>query len=249
MRKNEEDWFGALRHECVELGCIELDEATKKKNEITADSEVVDCKGLDYERDSAIRFLRNIFPDVDKSMVLKVVNDNLKHTKIMKYKCISKCFVEDSVIMSPDDIVVIDGNRLFNITTGADYNNIPDMDRLKACLVSITDEVQTKAGFCSAVSTPLTNADKFRNITKEMVDTYRRKNHDYGNSFDISMDKFGLIASAVRIGDKMNRFESLTKKEAQVYGESIRDTLLDMANYAIMTVMWIDNQKCGSDGR
>ena len=88
-----------------------------------------------------------------------------------------------------------------------------------------------------------TSAHQFKDITKGMIETYVRKNHDYGNSFDKSLDKFGLVASVVRIGDKMNRIESLVQKEAMVQDESIRDTLLDMANYAIMTVMWMDNQK------
>lgn len=91
-----------------------------------------------------------------------------------------------------------------------------------------------------------TSAHQFKDIVKEMIETYVRKNHDYGNSFDKSLDKFGLVASVVRIGDKMNRIESLVQKKAMVQDESIRDTLLDMANYAIMTVMWVDNQKkCG----
>ena len=88
-----------------------------------------------------------------------------------------------------------------------------------------------------------TSAHQFKDIVKGMIETYVRKNHDYGNSFDKSLDKFGLVASVVRIGDKMNRIESLVQKEAMVQDESIRDTLLDMANYAIMTVMWMDNQK------
>lgn len=88
-----------------------------------------------------------------------------------------------------------------------------------------------------------TSAHQFKDIAKGMIATYVRKNHDYGNSFDKSLDKFGLVASVVRIGDKMNRIESLVQKEAMVQDESIRDTLLDMANYAIMTVMWMDNQK------
>lgn len=87
-----------------------------------------------------------------------------------------------------------------------------------------------------------TSAHQFKDIVKGMIETYVRKNHDYGNSFDKSLDKFGLVASVVRIGDKMNRIESLVQKKAMVQDESIRDTLLDMANYAIMTVMWIDNQ-------
>ena len=88
-----------------------------------------------------------------------------------------------------------------------------------------------------------TSAHQFKDIAKGMIETYVRKNHDYGNSFDKSLDKFGLVASVVRIGDKMNRIESLVQKKAMVQDESIRDTLLDMANYATMTVMWMDNQK------
>ena len=88
------------------------------------------------------------------------------------------------------------------------------------------------------------NVEQFMAITQDMTKTYAAKNHDYGNSFEQSLDKFGLVASVVRLGDKMNRIESLTKKEAQVKDESIKDTLLDMANYAIMTAMWMNkNQK------
>ena len=86
------------------------------------------------------------------------------------------------------------------------------------------------------------SVEQFMDITANMAKTYAAKNHDYGNSFEQSLDKFGLVASVVRLGDKMNRIESLTKKEAQVKDESIKDTLLDMANYAIMTVMWMDKK-------
>lgn len=87
------------------------------------------------------------------------------------------------------------------------------------------------------------SVEQFMSITHNMAKTYAAKNHDYGNSFEQSLDKFGLVASVVRLGDKMNRIESLTKKEAQVKDESIKDTLLDMANYAIMTVMWMDKNQ------
>lgn len=84
------------------------------------------------------------------------------------------------------------------------------------------------------------SVEQFMDITANMVKTYAAKNHDYGNSFEQSLDKFGLVASIVRMGDKMNRIESLSKKEAEVKDESIKDTLLDLANYAIMTVMWLN---------
>lgn len=87
------------------------------------------------------------------------------------------------------------------------------------------------------------NTKEFMAITHDMAKTYAAKNHDYGNSFEQSLDKFGIIASVVRLGDKMNRIESLTKKDAKVKDESIKDTLLDLANYCIMTVMWVDKQK------
>lgn len=47
----------------------------------------------------------------------------------------------------------------------------------------------------------------------------------------------------IRLGDKFNRFKSLSKgNEWHVKDESIRDTLLDLANYAILTVMELDGQ-------
>jgi hypothetical protein len=75
-----------------------------------------------------------------------------------------------------------------------------------------------------------------------MVDTFVRKNHDYGNSFEESLNEEGIVAARVRMGDKWNRFKSLTNgNKAKVNDESVRDTLLDLANYCIMTAMWLDN--------
>lgn len=79
-------------------------------------------------------------------------------------------------------------------------------------------------------------------LHKEIINNihtmYKDKNEDYGDSFDKSLDKFGLLSSLIRLTDKMNRFEQLIDGESKVISESIDDTLLDMANYAIMTVMW-----------
>ena len=156
----------------------------------------------------------------------------------MKYKCIAKCFVEDTLIMKPGDIVVMEGNQFYNITTGVDYHNISDPDRLKDCLEAITNEVPN-ANYYS----PKTDADRFEDITKSMSSIFRKKNHDYGNSFEQSLNEEGLAASRIRMGDKWNRFKQLSKGvQAQVNDESLRDTLIDMANYAIMTVLWLDKQ-------
>lgn len=80
-------------------------------------------------------------------------------------------------------------------------------------------------------------------ICQELTETYEKKNADYGNSFGNSLDKHGLIAGIVRMDDKMSRLISLnSKNEQQVMDESMRDTLMDLANYAIMSVMWLDEQ-------
>lgn len=80
-------------------------------------------------------------------------------------------------------------------------------------------------------------------ICKELNELYSRKNHDYGNSFHESYTEDGLLMAKIRIGDKYNRFKSLIKSEQKVKGESIRDTLIDMANYCIMTVIELDGEQ------
>lgn len=78
---------------------------------------------------------------------------------------------------------------------------------------------------------------EFRDITNSMIQTYQAKNQDYGNSFEKTLDRFGLVASIIRLSDKMNRIESLSQKKAKVESESIEDTLLDLAT--IMAVIWL----------
>lgn len=77
----------------------------------------------------------------------------------------------------------------------------------------------------------------FREITDYMYQIYEKKNADYGDSFSKTYDEFGLTASAIRINDKTERFKKLIKQDAQVQDESIKDTLLDLANYAVLTLM------------
>ena len=83
------------------------------------------------------------------------------------------------------------------------------------------------------------------NTMREQYDgqykTFCKKNSDYGNSFEESLDKHGIVASVVRMGDKMNRLESLTddSRTQQVDSESLLDTLEDLSNYAAMTACWL----------
>ena len=77
-------------------------------------------------------------------------------------------------------------------------------------------------------------------ITQDLNKTYIEKNADYGDAFNKSLDNHGLTAAIVRMEDKMGRFSNLAGRPASMQvEESLEDTLLDLANYAIMTVMWI----------
>lgn len=134
-------------------------------------------------------------------------------------------------------------------TVNKEYQKLIDTVRSVRDMTSLSPEMNTRLktveqGLMNLGSRPMLpdNIQTFMDIVTDMAKTYAAKNHDYGNSFEQSCNKFGIIASVVRLGDKMNRIESLTVKKAEVKDESIKDTLLDLANYAIMTVMWLNNQ-------
>ena len=77
-------------------------------------------------------------------------------------------------------------------------------------------------------------------LYRHLCDVYHKKNHDYGNSFEDGLNEDGLIFAKMHLMEKYNRFKKLISEPNLVNGEGIRDSLLDMANYAIMTVYWMD---------
>lgn len=88
----------------------------------------------------------------------------------------------------------------------------------------------------------LSSVDRHKKICMELNELYAKKNHDYGDSFHLSFLEEGMAMPRIRLGDKLNRFKALTRGQGtiQVKDESIRDTLIDLANYAIMTVLELE---------
>ena len=82
-------------------------------------------------------------------------------------------------------------------------------------------------------------------ICEDLNEIYARKNHDYGDSFGKGYAEYGMVMAVIRLEDKLNRLKSLIKAEALVKDESINDTLMDLANYAIMTV--IERERTATD--
>ncbi len=82
---------------------------------------------------------------------------------------------------------------------------------------------------------------KHNEICEELNKIYKSKNHDYGDSFGETYKKLGIISAVTRITDKVNRLQSLCTKDALV-DESIKDTLMDCANYCIMTLIELEGE-------
>lgn len=87
------------------------------------------------------------------------------------------------------------------------------------------------------------------NTMKDQYDhqwnVFCKKNHDYGNSFEKSLDTFGLVAGIVRMNDKFERLVSLNdpNKDAQIASESLVDTLEDLSNYTAMAACYLKGKK------
>lgn len=78
------------------------------------------------------------------------------------------------------------------------------------------------------------------NVQTESLELFRKKNADYGDSFS----EFGPVGVIMRIHDKIKRSLTITQNQiALVQDESIRDTMIDLHNYAAMFVMLLDEEK------
>ena len=84
----------------------------------------------------------------------------------------------------------------------------------------------------------VSRVEQFRQIAKEIGDLHEAKDKAYGSSFQTTYEKLGIISAVTRISDKYNRLCNLAvNKDIDNLGESLEDTLKDMAAYCIMTIV------------
>lgn len=81
----------------------------------------------------------------------------------------------------------------------------------------------------------------FNNIVYEMASLYEKKNQDYGNAFGELFNEYGLNYSIMHLHEKLNRIKSVYKNN-NANNESIKDSLIDLANYAVMSIVELNNQ-------
>lgn len=128
--------------------------------------------------------------------------------------------------------------RIGNLFKACFMDDITFSDRIEG-LLHITSIARTAFQLYAQVTFSMDE------ISQKQLDTYRKKNADYGNAFEKSMDEDGILVAKIRIGDKIRRINSLIKNggEGQVKDEKLQDTYLDLANYCVMTVLWIRKQQ------
>lgn len=76
--------------------------------------------------------------------------------------------------------------------------------------------------------------EQMKQIQSEALELFKKKNIDYGDAFA----KYGVIGVLMRIEDKLQRCMSITKNGVNLINdEGLRDTLIDLHNYAAMALM------------
>ena len=83
----------------------------------------------------------------------------------------------------------------------------------------------------------MNRVEQMKQIQNEALELFIKKNIDYGDAFA----KYGVIGVLMRIEDKLQRSMSITKNGVHlIKEEGIRDTLIDLHNYAAMALMLLE---------
>ena len=81
--------------------------------------------------------------------------------------------------------------------------------------------------------------EQMEKIQLEGLELFKKKNKDYGDAFA----EYGPIGVLVRMGDKIKRLQSIDKHQITlVNDEKMRDTLIDLHNYAAMALILLDEK-------
>jgi hypothetical protein len=85
----------------------------------------------------------------------------------------------------------------------------------------------------------MNRVEQMKQIQNDALELFTKKNIDYGDAFA----KYGIIGVLIRMEDKLQRSISITKNGINLVNEEgIRDTLMDLHNYAAMALMLLDEK-------
>lgn len=128
-------------------------------------------------------------------------------------------------------------------------DGIAALDAAYAVYENSLKECRDKA-YAAEQTEPMTDVLRYSNIVEQMKNTFIRKNHDYGNSFATTWREFGdkgIVTGVARISDKYHRLLNLSLGTEPLVDESIDDTLMDMANYCILTLMELEKARMANN--
>jgi len=166
-------------------------------------------------------------------------------TKTDTYKAAIKCLIEQGKVEAAMEAIDTLARYTFHIgmqyAENCNQNKSDSDDRVlrqtEGTMQEEFDKQQKKIKFdLDLKGSPF----DFNNILQEMQELYEKKNHDYGNSFSETIQEFGLSPAIARINDKFKRVKQMVKGEQMLVKESMRDNLIDIANYCILTIIEID---------
>lgn len=90
----------------------------------------------------------------------------------------------------------------------------------------------------------MNRVEQMKLIQQEGLELFTRKNADYGDAFAT----YGPVGVLVRMGDKISRFQSISKSGISlVDNEGLRDTLIDLHNYSAMAIMLLDEKSSNTN--
>ena len=79
--------------------------------------------------------------------------------------------------------------------------------------------------------------EQMKQIQSESLELFTKKNIDYGDAFA----KYGIVGVLIRMEDKLHRYMSITQNGVNlIKDEGLKDTLMDLHNYAAMALMLLD---------
>ena len=85
----------------------------------------------------------------------------------------------------------------------------------------------------------ISRCEQMKAVQEEGLELFNRKNKDYGDAFA----NYGAIGVIVRMGDKIQRLLSINMSGIQlINNEGLRDTLIDLHNYAAMAILLLDEE-------
>ncbi len=82
---------------------------------------------------------------------------------------------------------------------------------------------------------PKTLDAAFDQVNDELLTMFLKKHHDYGKGNILDTKELGI---AFRVSDKLNRLKYLLSNNKNPNNESIEETWVDIAVYAVIAVMY-----------